>query len=494
MNTAKISRAEYSALAKQFNPTQFNAEEWVKIAKEAGQKYMVITSKHHDGFAMFKSSDPYNIVDATPFKRDILKELADACRKNNMKLGFYYSQAQDWYHPGGAVSGNKEWDETHKGDMNKYVDSIVVPQVKEIMENYGDVAVVWWDTPMNITPEMAQKISSVLKKYPNLITNNRLGGGVGGDLETPEQFIPATGFPGRNWEVCMTMNGHWGYNAYDDRWKSTTDLLQKLIDIVSKGGNFLLNVGPNQYGIIPEVCQQNLKEIGDWLKINGDAIYGTQASPFPYLSWGRATRKEQTIYLHLFDWPKDGKLIVPLGNKIVKAYLLADAKTYLNIKSGKGNSIIQVPNYAPDKVASVVAIQIVGEPIVQPIPSAGKNVVASSSEDDAKLVKLTDGSPNSGWKAAKGEKAATLEIDLGAPTSIQCLSLVEPWHPWSGMTQKHELQYLQGTEWKTIFKGQTDGTGLTKSFTPIAAQKFRIILENVKEAPAVNEIILFRAE
>ncbi len=494
MNSAKISRTEYSELAKQFNPIQFNAEEWVKIAKAAGQKYMVITSKHHDGFAMFKSSDPYNIVDATPFKRDVLKELADACRKNNMKLGFYYSQAQDWYHPGGAVSGNKEWDETHKGDMNKYVDSIVVPQVKEIMENYGDVAVVWWDTPMNITPEMAQKISSMLKKYPNLITNNRLGGGVGGDLETPEQFIPATGFPGRNWEVCMTMNGHWGYNAYDDRWKSTTDLLQKLIDIVSKGGNFLLNVGPNQYGIIPEVCQQNLKEIGDWLKINGDAIYGTQASPFPYLSWGRATRNGQTIYLNLFDWPKDGKLIVPLGNKIVKAYLLADAKTSLKIKSGKGNSIIQVPNYAPDKVASVVAIQIVGEPIVQPIPSAGKNVVASSSEDDAKLVKLTDGSPNSGWKAAKGEKAATLEIDLGAPTSIQCLSLVEPWHPWSGITQKHELQYLNGTEWKTIFKGQTDGIGLTKSFTPIAAQKFRIILENVKEAPAVNEIILFRAE
>jgi alpha-L-fucosidase len=494
MNSAKISRTEYSALAKQFNPIQFNAEEWVKIAKDAGQKYMVITSKHHDGFAMFKSSDPYNIVDATPFKRDVLKELADACRKNNMKLGFYYSQAQDWYHPGGAVSGNKEWDETHKGDMNKYVDSIVVPQVKEIMENYGDVAVVWWDTPMNITPEMAQKISSMLKKYPNLITNNRLGGGVGGDLETPEQFIPATGFPGRNWEVCMTMNGHWGYNAYDDRWKSTTDLLQKLIDIVSKGGNFLLNVGPNQYGIIPEVCQQNLKEIGDWLKINGDAIYGTQASPFPYLSWGRATRNGQTIYLHLFDWPKDGKLIVPLGNKIVKAYLLADAKTSLKVKAGKGNSIIQVPNYAPDKVASVVAIQIVGDPIVQPIPSAGKNVVASSSEDDAKLVKLTDGSPNSGWKAAKGEKAATLEIDLGAPTSIQCLSLVEPWHPWSGITQKHELQYLNGTEWKTIFKGQTDGTGLTKSFTPIAAQKFRIILENAKEAPAVNEIILFRAE
>ena len=494
MNSAKISRAEYSALAKQFNPTKFNAEEWVKIAKAAGQKYMVITSKHHDGFAMFKSSDPYNIFDATPFKRDILKELADACRKNDMKLGFYYSQAQDWYHVGGAVSGNKEWDETHKGDMNIYVDSIVVPQVKEIMENYGDVAVVWWDTPMNITPEMAQKISSVLKKYPNLITNNRLGGGVGGDLETPEQFIPATGFPGRNWEVCMTMNGHWGYNAYDDNWKSTTDLLQKLIDIASKGGNFLLNVGPNQYGVIPEVCQQNLKEIGDWLKINGDAIYGTQASPFPYLSWGRATRKGQTIYLHVFDWPKDGKLIVPLGNKITKAYLLADAKMALKVKAGKGNSCIQLPAYSPDKIAAVVAIQIEGEPQVQPIPSIGKNVRASTSDENTKTKAVTDGSPNAGWKAAKGEKTAMLEIDLERPVSIQTLALVEPWHPWSGVTQKHELQYFDGTTWKTILKGQTDGTGLTKNFPAVKGQIFRLLLENDKFAPAVNELILFRAE
>lgn len=494
MHNVKIPRAEYAQLADKFNPVKFNAEEWVKIAKAAGQKYIVITTKHHDGFAMFKSFDPYNIADATPFKRDIIKELADACRKNDMKLGFYYSQAQDWYHPGGAISGNKEWDETHIGDMNKYVDSIVVPQVREIMENYGDVAVLWWDTPTGITPEMAKKIAAVIKKYPNLITNNRLGGGVSGDLETPEQFIPATGFPGRNWEVCMTMNGNWGYNAYDDRWKSTTDLLQKLIDIVSKGGNFLLNVGPNQYGVIPEVCQQNLKEIGDWLKINGESIYGTQASPFAYLSYGRATRKGQTIFLQVFEWPKDGKLNVPLGNKITKAYLLADAKNSLKIQSEKNKSIIQLPNYAPDKIASVIALQIEGEPVVQPIPSAGKIIVASSSEDAAKLVTLTDGSPKVGWKAAKGEKTATLEIDLGIPTNIQCLSLVEAWHPWSGLIQKHELQYLHGTEWKTIFTGQTIGIGLTKNFPAVMAQKFRIVLENTKEAPAVNELILFRAE
>jgi alpha-L-fucosidase len=495
MHQAKIPVAEYAQLAIKFNPVKFNADEWVKIAKDAGQKYIVITTKHHDGFAMYGSkASTYNIVDATPFKRDIIRELADACRKQGMKLGFYYSQAQDWHHRGGAVSGGKEWDETHVGDMAKYIDSIAVPQVKEILENYGDVAVLWWDTPTGMTKEMSQKLADIVKKYPNLITNNRLGAGMGGDLETPEQFIPATGFPGRNWEVCMTMNGHWGYNAYDDRWKSTEDLLRKLIDIASKGGNFLLNVGPNQYGIIPEVCQQSLKEIGDWLKINGESIYGTQASAFPFLSWGRATRKGQTIYLQVFDWPKDGKLIVPLGNKIKKAYLLADANTSLKVTAGKGNSSIQLSAYSPDKIAAVIAIQFDGEPIVQSVPSTGKKVTVSSSEEDGKAIAITDGSPGGGWRAAKGQKTASIEVDLEAPIAIQTLALVEPWHPWSGVTQKHELQYLQGTEWKTIFKGQSDGTGLTKNFPAVKAQKFRLLLENERFAPAINELILFRAE
>ena len=495
MHQAKIPRTEYAALAKQFNPTQFNAEEWVKLAKDAGQKYIVITSKHHDGFAMFKSAaDPYNIVDATSFKRDILKELAEACRKFDMKLGFYYSQAQDWYHPGGAVSGNVEWDQSHVADMNTYVDQIAIPQVKEILANYGDVAVLWWDTPTNMTKEMTRKLADLLKPYPNIITNNRLGADMGGDLETPEQFVPATGFPGRNWEVCMTMNGHWGYNAWDDRWKSTTDLLQKLIDIVSKGGNFLLNVGPNAYGVIPEVCQQNLREMGDWLKINGEAIYGTKASPFPYLSYGRATRKGQTLYLHLFEWPKDGKLNVPLTNKMTKAYLLADPKTPLKISAGKENTTIQLPNYAPDKIASVVAIQFEGEPVVLPIPSQGKKVIASSAEEGNNTSRITDGDPKTTWKAVKGEKSATLEIDLEKQVAIQCLSLVEPWHPWSGIRQKQELQYLDGSSWKTIFNEETDGTGLTKSFPVVKAQKFRLILKNEKEAPSVGEMLLFRAE
>lgn len=518
MNRCKIPVAEYQKIAATFNPEKFDAESIVILAKEVGMKYIVITAKHHDGFAMFKSNaSKFNIVDFTSYKKDIIDALAQACRKHNMKLGFYYSQAQDWNNPGGSAArkvmsegwanpdsaridaftaaNDGHWDSAQlTATMDEYIDKIAVPQVNELLSNYGEVAVLWWDTPTNMTKIMAQKLNELTKPYSNLITNNRLGAGLGGDLETPEQFVPATGFPGRNWEVCMTMNGSWGYNAYDDRWKSTGDLLPKLIDIVSKGGNFLLNVGPNQYGIIPEVCQQNLREMGDWLKVNGEAIYGTQASPFPYLSWGRATQKGQKLYLHVFDWPTDGKLVVPFSNKITKAWLLADAKTRLKVTSGKENSTIQLPSYAPDKIASVVVVEFVGKPAVQPVPSQGAKVNASSTVEGSQTAFATDGDPKNKWQAAKSEKSGMLEIDLGKPATIQCLSVVEPWHPWSRIRQKHELFYLSGSEWKSVLTAETDGTGLTKNFAPITAKKFKLVIWNEKEAPAVNELMLFRDE
>jgi alpha-L-fucosidase len=497
MLEGKISRNEYAKLATQFNPTKFNAEEWVKLAKDAGQKYIVITSKHHDGFAMFKSSDPYNVVDATPFKRDVIKEMAEACRKYDMKFGLYYSQAQDWYHPGGAVWNNKEWDSTHIADMNKYIDEVAVPQVKEILSTYGDVAVLWWDTPVGMNKAMGKKLDDIVKQYPNLITNNRLGGGFGGDLETPEQFIPATGFPGRNWEVCMTLNGHWGYNAWDDKWKSSKEVLQMLIDIVSKGGNFLLNVGPNAYGVIPEVCQDNLREIGDWLKLNGEAVYGTEASPFPYLYWGRATRKGQKLYLHVFDWPTDGKLIVPLDNKIKSAVLLANPTAKLKITKIKGQIIIQLPAYAPDKNASVVAVDFEGEPNVLQAPTIGKSVIASSCDSVSKAVFITDNDLATKWQAVPTSKTASLEMDLGQLYSISALGVIEKgsanavlWH----RKQMFELQYFDGSEWKTAVKGSSNGAGIVQSFSKVKAQKFKLMLETEKGVPALAEWVLYRAE
>jgi len=206
MNRAKIPTASYQAYAKEFNPVKYNAEAWVKIAKDAGMKYIIITSKHHDGFAMFDTkASNWNIVKATPYGKDVLKPLVAAAHKAGLKIGFYYSQAQDWNNPGGAAAGG-HWDKAQDGSMDDYIDKVALPQVKEILSNYGDIDVLWWDTPNDMTPERAAKFDAVVKKYPKLITNNRLGGGYKGDTETPEQFVPATGFPGRNWETCMTMN------------------------------------------------------------------------------------------------------------------------------------------------------------------------------------------------------------------------------------------------------------------------------------------------
>jgi alpha-L-fucosidase len=367
MNKGKIPVAEYREYAKQFNPTNFNADAWVSLAKEAGMKYIVITSKHHDGFAMFDSqASDWNIVQASPFGRDPLKELAAACKKNGIKLGFYYSQAQDWNN-GGAASGGK-WDPAQERDMDDYIDKVAVPQVKELLSHYRPFpAVLWWDTPRDMNPERAGKLIALLKIKPGIIHNNRLGGGFKGDTETPEQHIPATGYTNRDWETCMTINDTWGYKSYDTNFKSTEKLLRNLIDIASKGGNYLLNVGPDATGVIPEPEAQRLREMGAWMQVNGEAIYGTTASPFKQqLPWGRCTRKVTwrgtTLYLHVFDWPKDGKLVVPgLKNRVKSVWLLADPQHRpLGAESNADGLTITVPATAPDAISSTVVVKVKG--------------------------------------------------------------------------------------------------------------------------------------
>ena len=374
MNNGKIPISEYAAFAAQFNPVNFNADQWVSLAKEAGMKYIVITSKHHDGFAMFGSkASPYNIVDATPFNRDPLQDMAAACKKYGIRLGFYYSQAQDWHHAGGSAIGG-HWDKAQDGNMDEYLDKIAVPQVKEILNNYGPISVLWWDTPEGMTPERAARLLPLLKLQPGIITNNRLGGGIDGDFETPEQYIPPTGIPGKNWEACMTMNDTWGFKTNDLNWKSAETLVQNLIDIASKGGNYLLNVGPNSLGEIPEPSIERMKQIGTWLKTNGDAIYGTKASPFNIIPWGRCTQKQERgrtrLYLHVFNFPADGQLQLDgLQNKIIKTYALTDpAHEPLNLSLQDGSATVDLSRVKQSEYATVIVMEIEGTPQVYDAP------------------------------------------------------------------------------------------------------------------------------
>jgi alpha-L-fucosidase len=404
MNRMKIPVANYQACAKQFNPTEFNADDWVKTAKDAGMKYIVITAKHHDGFAMFQSKvSKWNIADATPYGKDVLKQLSVACKKNGVKLGFYYSQAQDWNNPGGSAArklANEGWDnpdssiidaytKDHNGHwdsaqitktFDEYIDAVSVPQVKELLTNYGEVAVLWWDTPTNMTDEAAAKLKEALKLQPQIITNDRLKRGnplFAGDTKTPEQKIPTQAeLDGQDWETCMTMNGTWGFRTSDHKWKSSETLIRNLCDITSKGGNYLLNVGPKPDGTFPQESIERLKEVGEWMKVNGEAIYASKASPLSPFDWGRCTQKTTKtttiLYISVFDWPKDGTLVLNgVKNEVVSAKLLADA-SILKTEKANDSIIITVNDTPSDKIATVIKLEVLGFIENQNVPTKKK--------------------------------------------------------------------------------------------------------------------------
>ena len=380
MEWANIPRADYEKFTAQFNPVKFDAKEWVRIAKDAGMKYIVITSKHHDGFAMFDSRiSSYDIVDATPYHKDPIKALAVEAKKQGLKFCFYYS-ILDWHYPAAYVdapgkdptAGNRTT-KLKPGGKEEYL-KYMHAQLRELITNY-DPAVLWFDGEWQDwwTEDDGKELYQFVRGLkPNIIINNRVGRGregmkglsktdqiYAGDFGTPEQQIPANGLPGIDWESCMTMNTTWGFKFYDDKWKSSETLIRNLIDIASKGGNYLLNVGPTAEGLIPAESVTRLTEMGRWMKTNSAAIYGTTASPFAkQLEFGRATSKPGRVYLHVFNWPADGKLTVPaFGKTISRAYLLADLKQQLNISNSSDGAILQVPAKAPDAIATVIVLE-----------------------------------------------------------------------------------------------------------------------------------------
>jgi alpha-L-fucosidase len=384
MNRGRIPVAEYEKLAARFNPVKFDADAWVQLAQDAGMKYIVITSKHHDGFALFHSqASAYNVVDATPFKRDVLAELAAACRKRGMRLGFYYSQSQDWHEANGA--GNT-WDfgPDEKKAYDAYLQGKAEPQVRELLSGYGRVALVWFDTPRMMTPERARRFADLVRSLqPECLIDGRLGA-AGDYVTTGDNVVPAQ-VGTQAWETPATINHTWGYRKDDQDWKSPGEILFKLVDITSKGGNYLLNVGPMADGTIPAPSQDVLRTVGRWLKVNGEAVYGARPTPFgdelgeyaasgakdlrgqrlylPRTEW-RATTRPGKIYLTFFQEPRVPFELPPIKNAVKRAYRLADGEP-IEVRREQGRVVLAIGRPLPDPMATVIVVEVEGDEVVR---------------------------------------------------------------------------------------------------------------------------------
>ncbi|MCW8310084.1 alpha-L-fucosidase [Sphingobacterium sp. InxBP1] len=375
----KIPSKQYAAVLRpKFTLRSFEPKAWARLAKKAGMKYMVLTSRHHEGFSLFNSQQPYALknevtgtANLSPAGRDLYREIMQAFRQEGLKVGAYYSLL-DWQHPDSyeAFQLNPNMD-NHQPDHNRYKDYLY-GQIKELAQNYGTLDILW--------PDFSSKkyhgeswgtkriLTDLIKWQPDIIINNRFWEGLenkNGDIGTPEKYIPPTGLPGMYWEVSHTMNESYGYSAHDQNWKSFPKIMQLFVETVSKGGNFLLNVGPDGDGAIPEPAVRILERIGEWMQVNKEAIYGTSASPFQSLDWGYCTQKQGRLYLHVFDRPASGKIELPIKNKVTAAYVLAQPKNKLKVTLNGGRPTLPVEAFDTEKGPQVIVVEIQGKPLVE---------------------------------------------------------------------------------------------------------------------------------
>ena len=371
-----------------FKPAPGFAREWARLAKDAGARYVVFTTKHHDGFALHDSR--VSEFDAgTVVGRDLVREIVDALRAEGLRVGFYHSVI-DWHHDQYEYGRSQQLPHPLKGrpypngarTHARYVDYLHA-QVGELLSNYGTIDIQWWDySAQDFQGDDAWRAFDLMAlargRQPRIIMNNRLFripeagwksmGTEGysptldpryGDFITPEQHIPDTGMPGVDWETCMTMNTTWGYSEHDRAWKSDETLIRNLVEVASKGGNYLLNIGPTGDGSVPQESVRSLRAIGSWLGKNGESIYGTRAGPVTDIPGVRSTARGRTVYLHVFDWPADGRLVVrKLEAPARNARLLAGGA--LQTETAGGDVIVRLPPRAPDSIASVIAVELGG--------------------------------------------------------------------------------------------------------------------------------------
>ncbi|HWI56165.1 MAG TPA: alpha-L-fucosidase [Bacillota bacterium] len=488
----------YDNLYKQFNPTNFNADAWVKVAKDAGMKYIVLTTKHHDGFCLWdtKQTD-FNIMNS-PFHRDVVKELSAACKQAGIAFGTYYSTC-DWHHPEFPFTSPGGKVKREKFDLDAY-NRYLLAQVSELITNYGPLITIWNDVPQMFEGRGVNTIKLVRQLQPDITINNRTGDG--GDYETPEQRIGGFNLA-RPWESCMTISAHnhWAWGGANDGVKSLAACLMMLISGAGGDGNVLLNVGPRPDGMIDPEQAARLKEVGDWLAQYGESIYGTRGGPFKPGKWGASTRKGNRIYVHVFKFNGEQLDLPAIPAKITAARVLTGGSVHC--KQTDTGIRLAVPAATQAPMDTLIALDL-DKPAMDLPPlrlTSGADSLALGAKARASNVfqkqrqydadKAVDDDLETRWATDSGTKHAWLELDLGKPQTFSKVAL----HEWEGdgqRIQKFEFQFKNGADWKTLFTGSTMGHDFKQSFPAVTARFVRLNILEAREGPTIDEVELLK--
>jgi alpha-L-fucosidase len=478
-STGSIPVEVYDNLYKQFNPIKFNADEWVQIAKDAGMKYLVFTSKHHDGFSMFDSQLTDYKITNSPFKRDVVRELADACHKAGLKVGFYYSPV-DWYHPDYRTENHARYIRFLHG------------QLREICSNYGTIDIIWFDGLGGTSEDWDSPnlFKMIRRLQPHVIINNRAG--LPADHDTPEQRIGKFQID-RPWETCMTICRQWAWKP-NDQMKSLKECIDTLVRVVGGDGNFLFNVGPMPDGRIEPRQVERLKEMGAWLEQYGHTIYGTRGGPFRPGPWGASTHKGNTIYVHVLNWTGEKLRLPGIPKKIIASKILISGNATI---TQTGDFIeIFVPKSYQQELDTIIELTLDGPADEIPPVSLPSKSLAFQKKTRASNVyqnnpnhgpdKAVDDDPTTRWATDYGVKQAWLEVDLGKPVMFDQVEISEEYD----RTRRFELQYKDGANWKTFARGTRIRTNYATQFEPVKARHVRLNILSATEGPTICEFHL----
>ena len=487
--------AEYDALYTKFNPTKFDADQWVAVAKAAGMKYIVLTTKHHDGFCLWDTKQTDHNIMRSPFGRDVVKELAEACKRAGIAFGAYYSVC-DWHHPDfprTSPGGKVQRDKSDIASYRRYLRA----QVTELIKNYGPLVTIWFDVPQEFgRTEGAVNVRVCRALQGDILVNNRAGGGCG-DYATPEQRIGDFHME-KPWETCMTICNQWSWRP-GDRMKTLPQCLQTLIRSAAGDGNLLFNVGPMPTGEIESRQVERLKEMGAWLAKYGESIYGTRGGPYKPAKYLASTRKESTVYLHIFAWPEEVLKLPALPAHVVNSRLLTGGQA--NVKQSDTGIEISIPPSDRQEIDTIVALELdkpaigiapialssIGQSLAEGKKAKASNVYQHNNAHNA--AKAVDGDEETRWATDADTKQCWLEVDLGKPETFDH-ALIDECVEYGVRVKTFELLYQDGSDWKTFFKGTTIGRKLAVQFSPVTARHVRLNIDG-EHGPTIYEFQLF---